>query len=108
VSGTGNSLEEILVPFANAGLALLPILSFCTNVAVGEPDIELGFDNTEGTLERDYFQTYIPSESGVLHVCRHINIEATTDVVRELIVHKESERLRRGVNQYRVALALGD
>jgi hypothetical protein len=104
VSGAGISLEKVLAPFANAGLALLPISLLCTNAAIGEPKVELGFDNSEGTLERDYFQTYIPPESENIHVSRYANTKATTDVIRKLIKHKESERLRRGANQYKTAL----
>src|SRR5687768_17255593 len=62
IRGHARTLDEALVPFANAGLSLLPVLGLSANAAIGEPEIELGFDNTAGITERDYFQSYIPSE----------------------------------------------
>ena len=38
VTGTGDSLESVLVPFGNAGLSLLPAVAICTNAAIGEPE----------------------------------------------------------------------
>lgn len=104
IAGNGPSLEEVLVPFANAGLAMLPTLALCTNAAVGEPEIELGFENTPGVTERDYFQCYVPPETDIIHICRHIKVDQTVSVIRKLATHNESERLRRGTNQYRLAL----
>lgn len=104
VSGAGIALENVLAPFANAGLALLPILSLCTNVAIGDPKVELGYDNSKGLIERDYFQTYIPPEGDNLRVFRYVNSPETTNAIRKLAKHTESERLRRGANQYRLAL----
>ena len=60
VRGKGTNLEDILVPFANAGLALLPLLSLSANAAMGDPEIELGFDCSPEVSERDYFQNYVP------------------------------------------------
>lgn len=104
IKGSGPALKDVLVPFANAGLAALPILSLSTNAAIGELEIELGFDNTPGVTERDYFQNYIPPESGIVYLCRLINVEATVALLDALSVHPDAERLRRGANQYRVAL----
>ncbi|GAG03289.1 unnamed protein product, partial [marine sediment metagenome] len=104
VTGNGPSLEEVLVPFANGGLAMLPVLALCANAAVGEPEVELGFENTPEITERDYFQCYVPSETDIIHICRHIKVDQTVSVIRALAKHSESERLRRGINQYRLAL----
>jgi len=104
IRGSANSLGEALEPFANAGLGMLPLLTLSSNSAIEDADIELGFDNTSGLTERDYFQNYIPPESNVVHVGRRINIEATIALLRALGPHPDSERLRRGANQYRLAL----
>lgn len=104
IQGSGHTLEEVLSPFANAGLAMLPILSLSANAAVGEPEVELGFDNTPGVTERDFFQSYIPPESSIVHLGRHINVEATVALSRTLATHPDSERLLRGADQYRLAL----
>lgn len=104
ITGNGPSLEEVLVPFANAGLAMLPILALCANAAVGELEVELGFENTPKITERDYFQYYLPPETDIIHICRHIKVDQTVPVIRALAKHSESERLGRGINQYRLAL----
>ena len=106
ISGNAPSLEEALVPFANAGLSMLPILSLSTNAAIGEPEIEIGFDNTKGVTERDYFQCYVAPEKNEIHIGRHINIEATISFLNSISRHPDSERLRRAINQYRLALDL--
>lgn len=104
VAGRGPSLEEVLVPFANAGLSMLPILALCTNAAVGEPEIELGFENTQGITEREYFQCYVPPETDIIHNVRLVKVKQTVAVIEALKKHRDSERLRRGANQYRLAL----
>lgn len=104
VRGRGESLDTVLVPFGNAGLAVLPTLSLCANAAIAEPELELGFESTEGVAERQYFQTYVPPDSTVVHAQRHVNIEATVEVLMSLAAHPDSPRLRRAANQYRLAL----
>jgi hypothetical protein len=104
VSGNAPSLEEALVPFANAGLSMLPILSLCANAAIGEPEIEIGFDNSKGVSERDYFQCYVSPEKNEIYIGRHIDIESTVSFLGSISRHPDSERLRRAANQYRLAL----
>jgi hypothetical protein len=104
VVGSGDALEDVLVPYANAGIALLPALSLASNASIGEPDIELGFESTPGINRRDYFQCYLPPESGVIHVGRHVDLRAVTAFLDTLAKHPDSERLLRAANQYRLAL----
>jgi len=104
INGSAQSLQDALVPFANAGLSILPILSLSTNAAINDLDLELGFDNTKGITERDYFQCYVSPESNEIHIQRHINIEATVALLDALDKHLDKERLIRAANQYRLAL----
>jgi len=83
---------------------MLPILALCTNAAVGEPEIELGFENTPRTTERDYFQCYVPPETDIIHNMRLVKVKQTACVIEALAKHRDGERLRRGANQYRLAL----
>ena len=92
------------MPYANAGLAALPVLSLASNASIAEPDIELGFDSTPGISQRDYFQSYLPPESGVVHTGRHVNVQATVGVLRAVTSNPDFERLLRAANQYRLAL----
>ena len=104
VSGAAQSLEEALVPFANASLSMLPTLSLSANAAISDPDLEIGFDNTKGVAERDYFQCYVPPENDEIYSQRYINIEATVALINALDIHSDRERLIRAANQYRLAL----
>jgi hypothetical protein len=104
IRGDAGTLDEALVPFANAGLSMLPVLVLSANAAIGEPEIELGFDNTAGITERDYFQSYIPPERDIPHTARSIDVSATVELLRAIDAHPDSERLLRGANQYRIAL----
>jgi hypothetical protein len=104
IRGKAHTLAEALEPFANSALTILPILSLSANASIGEPDIELGFDNTTGTAERDYFQSYIPPERDIPHPGRGIDVPATSALLQAIGAHRHSERLLRGANQYRLAL----
>ena len=104
IRGEGFSLEDSLVPFANAGLSLLPMLALSANAAVGESEIEVAFDSSPDVTERDYFQSYIPPESEIVYFARHIDIKVTVALLDAINRHPEAERLHRAVNQYRLAL----
>jgi hypothetical protein len=104
IRGNARTLAEALEPFANAGLSMLPILTLSANATIGQPDIELGFDNTEGLAERDYFQNYIPPERDIPHPGRGIDVPATVALLGAIGTHPDSERLLRGANQYELAL----
>jgi hypothetical protein len=104
IKGKGKNLEEVLTPFANAAFALLPILSLSANAAIDDPDLELGFDSSPESEEREYFQHYIPPESEIVHFARLINIKETVAVIGALTHNIDAERLRRASNQYRLAL----
>ena len=104
VQGSGPSLKDVLVPFANAGLSMLPIIALCTNGAIGEPELELGFESTPGVREREYFQCYVPPETDIIHNVRLVKVKQTVRVIEAFARHRDSERLRRAANQYRLAL----
>lgn len=104
IRGQANNLEESLVLFANAGLALLPMLALSANAAIGEPEVEVAFDSTPNVSERDYFQSYIPPESGIVHFGQLIDVKTTVALLDAIKGHPEAERLRRAANQYRLAL----
>jgi len=104
INGSAQSLQDALVPFANAGLSILPILSLSANAAINDLELELGFDNTKGITERDYFQCYVSPESNEIHILRPINREATVALINSLAAHFGGDRLRRAANQYRLAL----
>lgn len=104
IRGQGSTLEEAIAPFANAGLMAIPIMALCSNAAIGDPEVEIAFDSTPDLTERDYFQSFVPFETGLLHAGRVINIEATIAFFDVLKKHSESERLLRAISQYHLTL----
>lgn len=104
VQGKGQFLKESVVPFANAGWALLPLLSLSTNAAIGDPEVEVAFDSTPGASEREYFQSYVAPESWHICTARLIHVDATAALVSAVARNPDGEQLRRAANQYRLAL----
>jgi hypothetical protein len=104
IRGNAPTLDEALEPFANAAFTLLPILTLSANAAIGDLDVELGFDNTADITERDYFQNYIPLERDIPHPGRIMDVPATVALLKAFGAHPYSERLLRGANQYSIAL----
>lgn len=104
IKGTGESLEDILSPWANAGLALLPVLSLSANAAVQNAQLEIAFDSSNHVAEREYFQSYVPPESNLVHFVRRIDVDATVALIDAINRHDDADRLRRAADQYRLAL----
>ena len=104
VIGRGASLEVVLIPFANAGLALLPILTLSANAAIKSPEIEIAFESTEGLIERPYFQQHLSFEDDTIYSVREISIKETSVLLTTVSSHLDGERIRRAANQYMLAL----
>jgi len=103
-AGAAPTLEEAIPAFANAALALLPVVSFATNAAIGDPQIELAFETTPGRREREYFQQYVPPEGKQLFFARLMHSASVAAVAHALGSHSDSERLGRAMTQYATAL----
>lgn len=104
VQGQGVSLDAVLTPFANAGMAFLSMLSLSTNAHVGDVDVELAFDSTPSVEERQYFQQYLPPERGLLSPARPIDVQSTRALIDAVNTNANRRRLSRAANQYRMAL----
>jgi hypothetical protein len=104
ITGTGDALENVLPVYANTALMLLPVLALSSNAAIRDPEIELGFDSTPGIAERDYFQSYVPPEAGIVHLGRHIDVNATAELIDTMARNPYAERLMRAAEQYRQSL----
>ncbi len=105
VKGKGKNLYESLAPFANAGGALIPILSISANAAINDPELELAYDSSPQSSERDYFQHYVPPESGEIHILRQIKSKETIDLIESLSRSVNAERINRAINHYRLSLS---
>ena len=103
--GKASSLKDALVSFANASYTLSPIITVSANAFVEDLEVELGYDDTAGLSEREYFQQFVPEERGLPRLGRRINAPATAALLLAFAVHPESERMHRAASQYRLALA---
>jgi hypothetical protein len=104
IRGFAPDLETAIGPFANAGLAGISVIATTTNAAVTEPEVELAFECTAGSKEREYFQSFLPTESSLLHPAREVDLQATLALLNALKRHDEFDRLLRAISQYNLAL----
>jgi len=104
IRGFAPDLESAIGAFANAGLAGISVIATSTNAAVSKPEVELAFESTPGSKEREYFQSYIPTELSILHPAREIDLQATLALLKALDGHEDFDRLLRATNQYNLAL----
>jgi hypothetical protein len=99
-----NDLDEVLTEYGNAAFGFLPAIAFATNAAVSDPEIKIGFEATPVDSRRRYFQSFVPEATGIPYPGRHVLVEQTFHLIRAVNEHEEGERLRRAMEQYRVAL----
>lgn len=104
VRGYASDLDTAIGTFANAGLAGISVIATCANAAIGEPQVEIAFESTAGAKERDYFQSFVAPEVGVLHSGRFIDVSATLSTLNSLKVNNDIERLLRATSHYSLAL----
>lgn len=104
IRGFAPDLESAIGAFANAGLAGISVIAASTNAAVSEPEVELAFESTQGSKEREYFQSYLPTELNVLHPAREIDLQSTLALLNALKGHEDFDRLLRATDQYNQAL----
>lgn len=104
IRGCAPDLESAIGPFANAGAFGLSIIATAMNASVGEPEIEIAFERTPGAKKREFFQSYLPQESGVISSGRMVNRAHVTALLTAIDRHPDAERLFRATNQYILGL----
>lgn len=104
IRGLAPDLESAIGTFANAGVAGIAVIATSSNAAVGEPEVELAFESTKGSKEREYFQSYTPPELDILHPAREVDLQSTLALLNAFKGHNDFDRLLRATNQYCLAL----
>jgi hypothetical protein len=102
--GSADSVEEAIVAFTNAAMFFNNLVSFCSNGYAGDIRFHLAYDNTPGVSERDFFEQFVADERGAPSPSRLVKPELVIQVIEILGNHKETERLRRAIGQYVLAL----
>lgn len=103
-SGKYKNLNSAVIAFTNAASFFTNVISFCTNGFGGECNFHLAFDNTLHNREREFFEQFISTEKGLPSISRKINPELCKYFIDALAIDEHGERLRRGINQYCLAL----
>lgn len=103
--GSAASLDAAIEAFANAAHGLASVVAMSANAPIDELDVHLAYNNTPGLDEREFFQSFLPDESGMPRQGRRTNVEATVGLLGALDSHLEAKRLLRAIAQYHLALA---
>jgi hypothetical protein len=98
-------LPEVVQAYANAGAQFLPLIAVSANAWVGDAEPKIGFDATPRTTERRHLMNFVPEEFGTLpRPGRNVDVVATVGLLEAVGKHRETERIRRAIAQYAMAL----
>jgi hypothetical protein len=104
IRGPAPNLREALEHFPATAAALVPFIALSANARVGHPDAHLGFESTPGATEREFFESFLPDETGLPMQGRGVDVEATMAIFRAVGSHRDFERLLRASTHYLLAL----
>ncbi len=102
--GPASSLDFAITAFTNAAMSFTTIISFCANGYVGDCRFHIAYDNSPKKNEREFFEQFVEDERGMPRLSRRIKPSAVTGLIDVLGPHNHTERLRRAIVQYVLAL----
>lgn len=102
--GPTSSLEEAVTLFGKTAAGVMAAISFSTNAAIGDLEMELAFDNTPSISKRIFLQSMLPNERRIIHIRRIVNVAMTSSLMEAVNKHSEKERIIRAIGQYNLAL----
>lgn len=97
-------LDEAVNVFWNVANGFTPALATITNAPVDDLVVELAFDATDGEVEHEFFQNFIPSESGPPHHGRNLPAPEADVVLGAVERSPNKPRLMRALAFYAEAL----
>jgi hypothetical protein len=103
--GPASTLNNAIEDFTNMAMFFTTVISFCINGYAGDCKFHLAYDNSVGKKQRDFFQQFVHEEHDMPSISRRIDPELVKVVINKLGEHKRSERLRRAISQYALALS---
>ena len=104
LTGSAQSLDSAIKSFSIPALVLVPVIALSVNAPIDTPEVNIAYDNTQGKDGRDFFESFLPDEKGLIRQGRTVNTDATVDLLTALDNHPHQARLLRAINQYSVAL----
>jgi hypothetical protein len=102
--GSARSLNSAVTEFTNAALFFSTVISFCANGYAADCRFHLAYDNTPGLTKREFFEHFVEDERGLPRPSRRIDRALAETAIDVLGRHKHTERLRRAIVQYVLAL----
>lgn len=96
---------DVIGAYANAGTQFIPTIAVSANAWVGDAEPKIAFEATPDATERSHFTNFVREESGTMpRPGRNIDTETTLSLIMAISGHPETERLRRAIQQYAMAL----
>lgn len=103
--GGAESLDEAVTKFAGIGRTLATVVGFVANVQVGPPEVYLAFDSTPSHEDREFLETFLPDEKGLVSQGRTVRVDLLTVVGDAVLtLSDESPRVSRALRHYELAL----
>lgn len=102
--GPGWSLNEATDRLPQSATSALPIIAVATNAAILDAVLHLAYEDTPGATEREFFQAFVPGDTGLPLDGRPVVTEAVAALAQAIESHPERERLGRAAGQYHAAL----
>lgn len=84
--------------------SLCVLLAFCANTYVGTPELHLAFDASADCSEREFVQSFLPDETGLIKEGRIVKADELATLTAAFISSKEQARTLRALRQYALAL----
>jgi len=104
VCGEGPSMDEALQEFSRTVQSICPVFVLIGNSPIEDMTPELGYDASTEVTEREYFQQMLPEEALLIVERRRIASKLALSVLRAMLEHPDSERMRRAAGQYYQAM----
>ena len=105
VRGRAGSLDDAAAKFATIARPIATMAGFVANVRVGPLELHLAYDCTPSSEDREFLETFIPDEQGLVSpgriIPRHLMEAACAAFVT---LATDSPRVSRALRQYELAL----
>lgn len=102
--GPATSLDAAATEFTNMANFFATVLSFCANGFGGKIRFHFAYDATPKLSEREFFEQFVEDARGAPLPSRLVRPALVSAVLESLATHEHTERLRRAIIQYVLAL----
>lgn len=104
VRGDAESLDEARVKFNDIANSIFGLLALAANTWIEEASLWLAFESDPALTRRAFVQSINPRQSGLPRASKFLRVPATLDLFRAVASSPHHDRLRRAIEQYRLAL----